>query len=262
MSPKFQDSFDKNHYDIQGYCKRINDMMAKQEDMGDFPLTMKTDMSKKLNGEPTTPHENGHNLFLKIKTENDDQENRLPNNGYTPYVKKEQNAGLTLDTRMNFGFGKDTMSPRMHKDSLILSPLFSSHNPHGGFFNSFTPRYFSGMPHLGDHSKGLGPDDFLLRPSPTHMDHIDINARFDKVVDGLKFDMRSHPAPLMGDMGLHQKGLNLDIELIDDSYLHAPLTKSPNMQFPGSQPTSKCSFKKFGEWTLSPNANFLPRKKF
>jgi len=261
MSPKFQDSFDKNHYDIQGYCKRINDMMAKQEDMGDFQLTMKTDINKKMNGEPTTPHENGHNnLFLKIKTENDDQENRLPNN-YMPYLKKEANTGLTLDTRMNFGFGKD-MSPRMHKDSLILSPLFSSNNHNGGFFSNFTPRYFSNMPHLGDHSKGLGPDDFLLRPSPTHMDHIDINSRFDKVVEGLKFDMRSHPAPLMGDLNLHQKGLNLDIELIDDSYLHAPLTKSPNMQFPGSQPTSKCSFKKFGEWTLSPNASFLPRKKF
>lgn len=29
-------SIDQNHYDIQGYYKRINDMMAKQEDLGDI----------------------------------------------------------------------------------------------------------------------------------------------------------------------------------------------------------------------------------
>ena len=115
---------------------------------------------------------------------------------------------------------------------------------------------------MPDNNKGFGPDDFLMRPSPTHMD-IDVNSRFDKAVDNLKMELRNNPAPLMNDHhGMDQQGLNLDIDLIDDSYLHAPLTKSPHIQFPGSQPTSKCSFKKFGEWTLSPNASFLPRKKF
>lgn len=111
---------------------------------------------------------------------------------------------------------------------------------------------------MNDASKALGPDDFLMTPTQTHMD-ADGSVRYDKNIDNLKLDMRHNTAPLMGD---HQKGLNLDIDLIDDSYLIAPLTKSPHFQFPGSQPNSKCSFKKFGEWTLSPNASFLPRKKF
>jgi len=256
-NPMYQNGFDKNNYDIPGYCKRINDMMAKQEDMGEYPL-MKTDMNKRLN---TPNNDNGHNLslFFKIKTENDDQENRLPNNNYGSYLKKETGAGLTLDTRMGLCFNKD-LSPRMRRDSLVLSPLFSSHNQTGGFFSGFTPRYFSNMPHLPDGSKGLGPDDFLVSPRPTHHMGIDVDSRFDKVLDSLKMEMRNNNMP-MGDIS-NQDGLNLDIELIDDSYLHAPLTKSPHLQFPGSQPTSKCSFKKFGEWTLSPNANFLPRKKF
>jgi len=261
ISPRHQHTIDKNQYDIQGYCKRMNDMMAKQEDIGDFPLVLKTDMNKKMNMDPTTPLGNGHNLslFLKIKTENDDQENRLPNS-FTPFMKKESAAGLTLDTRMSPFFGKD-LSPRMHRDSLILSPLFSANTHNGGFFSGFTPRYFSNVPHMTENNKGFGPDDFLLRPSPTHMD-IDVNSRFDKAVDNYKMELRNNAPPLLGDHGMDQQVLNLDIDLIDDSYLHAPLTKSPHMQFPGSQPTSKCSFKKFGEWTLSPNASFLPRKKF
>jgi len=257
-SPTFQALGDKNNYDIQGYHKRMNDMMTKQEDFGDFPMLLKNDQGKKYGNDPSTPlgTGNSHNLFLK--TENEDQENRLPN-GFTPYLKKDPVSGLTIDTRMFFG--KD-MSPRMHRDSLVLSPLFSTTNHNGGFFSGFTPKYFSNATHNQDTSKGLGPDDFLMRPSPTHME-IDINSRFDKAMDNLKLEMRSNTVPLMGDHHHnHQKGLNLDIDLIDDSYLHQNLTKSPNLQFAGSQPTSKCSFKKFGEWTLSPNASFMPRKKF
>jgi len=116
---------------------------------------------------------------------------------------------------------------------------------------------------MSENTKDLGPDDFLMRPSPNHM-AMDSNSRFDQAMEHLKLEMRSNTAPVMGEHNMHhhQQGLNLDIDLIDDSYLHAPLTKSPHIPFPGSQPTSKCSFKKFGEWTLSPNANFLPRKKF
>lgn len=259
-SPTFYNGQDKNSYDMQGHHRRANEMMTKQEDFSDFPMLMKAETSRKYGVAPTTPNENGHNnqMNLKIKTENEDQENRLPN-GFASYLKKDPVSGLTIDTRMFFG--KD-LSPRMHRDSLVLSPLFSTTNHNAGFFSGFTPKYFSNAPHIPDTSKGLGPDDFLMRPSPTHMD-IDINSRFDKAMDTLKLDIRNNTAPLMGDtLHNHQKGLNLDIDLIDDSYLHQNLTKSPNMQFSGSQPTSKCSFKKFGEWTLSPSAAFVPRKKF
>jgi hypothetical protein len=200
------------------------------------------------------PH-NAGNYPMHLKTETDDQENRLPNNYMPSYMKKDAAAGLTLDTRMSPFFGKD-LSPRFHRDSLVLSPLYSASNQNGGFFSGFTPRYFSNVPHMTDSTKGMGPDDFLLRPSPTHMD-MDVNARFDKMMDP---NSRNNINPFMNDP---QKGLNLDIDLIDDSYLHAPLSKSPHLQFTtGSQPTSKCSFKKFGDWTLSPSASFIPRKKF
>lgn len=266
-SPRHHQHIDKSHYDIQGYNKKMNDMMAKQEDMNDYHMgmNMKADMNRKMNMDPITPMGTSNNmsLYLKIKTENDDQENRLPSN-FAPFMKKESAAGLTLDTRMSPFFGKD-LSPRMHhRDSLMLSPLFSSNNHNGGFFSGFTPRYFSNVPHMQDNGKTFGPDDFLMRPSPTHME-VDMNSRFEKAVENMKMELRNNPnhnQHHMGDHGMDQNGLNLDIDLIDDSYLHTNLTKSPHLQFVGSQPTSKCSFKKFGEWTLSPNASFLPRKKF
>ena len=258
MSPRSHGMIDRNQYDIQGYCKRMNDMMTKQEDMGDYHLAKNDMHHKRMNMDPITPM-GSNSLFLKIKTENDDQENRLPNN-LTPFMKKESNVGLTLDTRLSPFFGKD-LSPRMHRDSLISSPLFSSNHNGGGFFSSFTPRYFSNVPHMSDNNKAFGTDDFFMRPSPTHMD-IDVSNRFDKTVDNLKMEFRNSQSQLL-DHGMGQQGLNLDIDLIDDSYLHTSLTKSPHLPFPGSQPNSKCSFKKFGDWTLSPNASFLPnRKKF
>jgi hypothetical protein len=252
----FNNGLDKNQYDIRGYSRKMKDMMSKQEDVGDYPLA-RADMNKRMLANPSL-HDNGSNLSLPVNIKNEEQENILPT--FIPYMKKDGGVGLTLDSRMGFNFGKD-YSPRGHRDSLILSPLFSA-NPVGGFFSGFTPRYFSTIPQMAENSKGLGPDDFLMRPSPTNMD-IDMNSRFGKAVDNLKMDIRQNAVPIAYDQQMNQKGLNLDIDLIDDSYLHVPLTKSPNMmQFSGSQPTSKCSFKKFGEWTLSPNASFLLRKKY
>jgi len=233
-----QTPLDKNQYDIQGYSKKLNDMMMKQEDFPDFaPSLRPLDMNKKVNTNATASFDSGNNFpFLRIKTENEDQENILPNR-LTPYLKKE--AGTPLDSNQKFTFGKD-FSPRVQRDTILLSPLFTS-NHNGGFFNSLTPRYFSNMYHNNDGAKGFGNDDF------THMES----------GDNLKLNN-----PIQMTDNYHQNGLNLDIDLIDDSFLQAPLNKSPNMHFLGSQPTSKCSFNKFGEWSLSPNASFLPRKKF
>jgi len=234
VCPSLQTQGEKNLFDLQGCDKRINDMMMKQEDFGEFASALKpADINKKPTLNFSNSFENGNNFPLKIKTENDDQENKLPNN-FTSFLKKE--AGTPLGNQ-KFTFGKD-FSPKVQRDNLLLSPLFSSHQ-HGGFFSNLTPRYFSGFNHHNDH-KGFGNDDFA---------HMDGN-------ENLKF--HNH----MSMIGDHQKGLNLDIDLIDDSFLHMPLTKSPNMNFLGSQPTSKCTFNRFGDWTLSPNASYLPRKKF
>jgi len=227
-----QSQADKNLFDLQGCYKKINDMMMKQEDFGDFTSALKpSDVNKKVTLNFTNSFENGNNFPLKIKTENDDQENKIPNS-FSSFLKKE--AGTPLGNQ-KFTFGKD-FSPRVQRDNLLLSPLFSSHQ-HGGFFNNLTPRYFSSFNHHNDH-KGFCNEDF------THIDE----------------HLKSHnPLSMVGDQ---QKGLNLDIDLIDDSFLHMPLTKSPNLNFLGSQPTSKCTFNRFGDWTLSPNASYLPRKKF
>jgi len=224
---------EKNLFDLQGCYKKLNDMMMKQEDFGEFAAALKpADVNKKPAMNFSNSFENGNNFPLKIKTETDDQENKLPNS-FTSFLKKE--AGTPLGNQ-KFTFGKD-FSPRVQRDNLLLSPLFSSHQ-HGGFFSNLTPRYFSGFNHHNDH-KGFGGEDF------THMDANE--------------NLKLHNPIMIGD---HQKGLNLDIDLIDDSFLHMPLAKSPNMNFMGSQPTSKCTFNRFGDWTLSPNASYLPRKKF
>jgi len=230
ICPSLQTPGDKTQFDIQGYYKRMNDMMMKQEDFGEFNSALKpTDLNKKINITPIS-FENGNNFPLKTE----EQENKLPNH-YSSFIKKE--AGTPLGNQ-KFTFGKD-FSPRIQRDNLLLSPLFSSHQ-HGSFFNNLTPRYFSSFSHQMDGAKGFGTDDFA---------HMGAN-------ENLKF---TDPISLAHD---HQKGLNLDIDLIDDSFLHMPLTKSPNMNFLGSQPTSKCTFNRFGDWTLSPNASYLPRKKF
>jgi hypothetical protein len=243
VCPSLHVGMDKNHYDVQEYYKRMNDMMMKQEDFGDFTGSLRAiDANKRVNMYNQAPVENGNNfLNLKIKTETEDQENRLPNNSrIIPFMKEE--VGTPIDAREKFNFGKG-FSPRLQRDSIMLSPLFSA-NHHGGFFSSFTPKYFSNMGHANEGAKGFGHEEFV---------HMDAN-------DNLKMELRNNPLHMMDD---YQKGLNLDIDLIDDSFLHAPLNKSPNMQFLGSQPTSKCTFSRFGDWTLSPNASFLTtRKKF
>jgi len=237
VCPSLHPQVDKNQFDIQGYYKRINDMMMKQEDFGEFNnagnALKQTDMNKKINISINfaNPFDIGNNNSVKVKTENEDQENKLQN--FATFLKKE--AGTPLGNQ-KFTFGKD-FSPRVQRDNLLLSPLFSSHQ-HGSFFNNLTPRYFSNFSHPTDGMKGFANEEY------THMEN----------TENMKFNNPTGDA---------QKGLNLDIDLIDDSFLHMPLTKSPNMNFLNSQPnTSKCTFNRFGDWTLSPNASFLPRKKF
>ena len=103
----FHDQGDKSHYDVHNFYKRMNDT-TKQEDVGDYTSIMRTEAYFKNNASAIIPI-NGTNfpLTLKIKTENEDQENRLPNNNYTPFLKKE--AGTPFD-RMNFCFGKGNIN--------------------------------------------------------------------------------------------------------------------------------------------------------
>lgn len=88
----------------------------------------------------------------------------------------------------------------------------------------------------------------------------------DKIVENLKSDIQHNTQVAGGESAEKphtEKGLDLDLELINDSYAPAPPTKSSTgIKFPTSQPRSVgSSFRRFGELTLSPNSSFLPRKK-
>jgi len=240
----------KNTYDIQGYYKKLNDMMLKQEEVDHHP---QTGSPKYGQPKPVTPgHYFNLPMFSKVKIEHEDEDGKY-NNGEYGYIKKEAVEPRPLIR------GE---SPRLHRDPFILSPLFSTTNQHGGFFSGFTPRAFNPTPRVLDPHRGIGLDDFLLRPSPTNAQlfGIDFNSKMDRIVDNLKTDIQHNTD--VGNENHLQGGLNLDIELINDSFNQAPLTKNSDFKFPSSQPRSVgSSFRRFGELTLSPNSSFLPRKK-
>lgn len=100
-------------------------------------------------------------------------------------------------------------------------------------------------------------EDPLVRPTIPLQKESDYN-----VVDQLKEEIKNNSNTTESGHSHEQKGLNLDIDLINDSFITVPLTKSPNLNFPTSQPNSKGSFKKISDWTTSPNASsFQLRKK-
>jgi len=105
-------------------------------------------------------------------------------------------------------------------------------------------------------------EDSLVRPIIPLQKDSDYNSRFDNVVDQLKEEIKNNSNTTESGNSHEQKGLNLDIDLINDSFIAVPLNKSPNLTFPSSQPNSKGSFRKIGDWTTSPNASsFQLRKK-
>jgi len=240
--------------DIQGYYKKLNDMMLKQEEVDHHQHTIPPEYGMIKQQNPPTPgHYFNLPMFSKVKIEHEDEEGKY-NNGDYNYIKKEAVEPRPLIR------GE---SPRLHRDPFILSPLFSTTNQHGGFsFGGFTPRAFNPTPRVLDPHRGIGLDDFLLRPSPTNAQlfGIDFNSKMDRIVDNLKSDIQ-HNTDIVNEN--HPAGkFNLDIELINDSFNQAPLTKNSDFKFPTSQPRSVgSSFRRFGELTLSPNSSFLPRKK-
>ena len=161
----------------------------------------------------------------------------------------------------------------------MLSPLFSNKNQTGGFFNNFTsqgltPKGFTpkGFPTRGslftprcivEESKDSMKEESLIKPIPI-LRELDYNLKMDNVVDKLKEDIKNNSSSNSTDPGANNetKGLNLDIELINDSFAAPPLTKSPNMSsFQLSRPSSKTGFKKISDWISSPNASSFQLRK-
>jgi len=123
-----------------------------------------------------------------------------------------------------------------------------------GFFPRFTPTS-SFTPNMMLDTRGLNFDD-VIRPSPTAAQNA--NFQFDKIVDNLKSSIQIN-TNLGSEHSSGQKSMNLDIELINDTYTPAPLTNGSNIfKFPTS--TTKAG-KRPGDFIQSPNSSFHPKKK-
>jgi hypothetical protein len=255
----------RGKYDIQGYYKKINDMM-----MDDVDLPLSPKLPRKPSTNPSTPH-NLFNLPLFSKSREGDDD--LKNHFFHPFSKKEgltlNMSAINMDSKINNFLSGSHLSPKMQRDTIIPSPLFSSTHQGGGFYRGFTPTNFAhNFPETA--RSGLYFDDFLFRPSPmTPTAGYEFNAKMDKIVDNLRTDIQNNviPHPLSeGEPSSGQKSLGLNIDLINDTYVPAPPTKSSiGFNFSHIQPLtnkSSASFKRTGDLLQSPNSSFLSRKKF
>jgi len=137
-----------------------------------------------------------------------------------------------------------------------LSPIFSTKNQSASFFTGFTPKNFLLITPKA--SEQTEPNFEATDP--------EANTRMDGLVDNLKMEIKKKQifAENCGDKKSVDKdqSLGLDIELINDTYLTDQLDRStPASRAPQSVTGGQSSFRRFGEWTLSPNSSFLPRKK-
>lgn len=86
----------------------------------------------------------------------------------------------------------------------------------------------------------------------------------DKIVDNLKAEIQHNSGNVGSEPGSGHKGMNLDIDLINDTYTPAPPTKSSvGFKFPPQTLSNRSlgSFRRMGDLLQSPNSSFLPRKK-
>lgn len=162
-------------------------------------------------------------------------------------------------------------------NNIILSPLFSTKHQNGSFFQGFTtpkgltpkgfitPRaFFKGF--LATPTNGIesskGFRDEVLRPIPIQSEFdLNFNSRMDRMVDELKEGIQKSTDVASG-VGHEQNGLNLDIDLINESCEPGSATKSPNILSQVNQSFSRKFFKRTGTLALSPNASsFQLRKK-
>lgn len=142
----------------------------------------------------------------------------------------------------------------------MLSPIFSTKNQSASFFTGFTPKNF-----LLVTPKAADQTHPNFEASDPNLPDIDANSRMDGLVDNLKMEIKKKQifAENCGDKKSVDKdqSLGLDIELINDTYLTDQLDRSTPARAPQSVTGGQSSFRRFGEWTLSPNSSFLPRKK-
>lgn len=148
----------------------------------------------------------------------------------------------------------------MKRDNLVLSPLFSTTHHNGNFFKGFTPTN-NITPRIPETTRsGINFDDFFKIPA-------DMNPElFNKVLDSNVENLRAEiqNSGHLSELETGQKDLGLDIDLINESYITGPPTKSDTgFKFPSQPPTNRSqqSFRRRGDLLQSPNSSFLQRKK-
>lgn len=146
----------------------------------------------------------------------------------------------------------------MLRDPFMLSPLFAtSHN----FFN-FAPNGLFPTPRIAD-IRGFGYEDFMLRAAtPTANMSLDYQNKMDKIVNNLRAEIQHN---LLGEVERHREEFDLDIDLINESYGIAPMSKSSLADFKFPQSTQQksvgTSFRKLGDVISSPNSSYIAKKK-
>lgn len=148
----------------------------------------------------------------------------------------------------------------MKRETLVLSPIFSTTNQHGGTFPCFTPKNYILTPRIENQQSSTCENSAVK--STFEMENA-INSKMDGLVGQLKMEIKKNQI-FTENCGLKKDSedrLSLDIELINDTYLTDRLSKPSTVRIPQCKPATHSSCRRFGEWTLSPNSSFLPRKK-
>ena len=146
-----------------------------------------------------------------------------------------------------------------------MSPIFSTKNQSASLFTGFTPKNFIlATPKAEQNSSNFEPATTDSKTSSNNID-LEANHRMDDLVDNLKMEIKKKQIFSQNlekiSVDKEDQGLGLDIDLINDTYLTDQLNRASSVRAPQSVSGGQSSFRRFGEWTLSPNSSFLPRKK-
>ena len=231
-------------------------------------------------GEDLTPHnENRLGGFMPHIPKRESSSNndiKLPMNSFYQNQKGMNiNYIIIIDNLKDF-------SPKMANNMLMFSPLFSTRH---SFFNPFTPRNLSLNLQEINETRLSGFDDYAnLAPktpkSNATINDSDINNKMDKLIEELRTNISHISTQIISntsnisqhkihkpqpDYDSESKPLNLDIDLINDTYVPSNQSNIPASIVPikvnnanGTRRTTPIAKKLFGELSLSPNSPFIP----
>jgi len=139
--------------------------------------------------------------------------------------------------------------------------MFSTKNQNRNLFDSLTPKNFIITSNVENQQRSTF--EKLIKRQSSGIE-IEPDSKMDEIVDNLKSEIKKNQIfseTFGGNKKTEDNGLNLDIGLINDTYLTDRLNKPSHIQTPLSKTKDQISCRRFGEWICSPNSSFLLRKK-